>query len=106
MWYWSPDSDFGVLGKHPSNLATFPTSQIFKGPSISGNSRHNWLAVMARPGPSQWMVMLPEQSHFLYQVLEEIIKGHMQIRQFLEFLCLKSESNSPTLLLESQMHLN
>lgn len=30
----------------------------------------------------------------------------MQIRQFLEFLCLKSESNSPTLLLESQMHLN
>lgn len=46
------------------------------------------------------------QSHFLYQVLENIIKGHMQIRQFLEFLCLKSESNSPTLLLEFQMHLN
>lgn len=34
------------------------------------------------------------QSHFLYQGLEEIIKGHMQIRHCLEFLCLKSETSS------------
>lgn len=37
------------------------------------------------------------QSHFLYQELEEIIKGPMQIRHCLEFLCLKSETSSPIL---------